>query len=117
MTETEKSQIIRLKVNGWGYKRIAAELGISENTVKSFLKRNQDYCPMCGKPISGRQKYCSDKCRMQWWRSHPHQTAGMRLSRCGVCGAAIYSHPSKQRKFCSRKCYGISCRKEHGDDK
>ena len=39
MTELEKMQAITLKGKGKGYKVIASLLSLSENTVKSFLRR------------------------------------------------------------------------------
>ncbi|WP_175469878.1 sigma factor-like helix-turn-helix DNA-binding protein, partial [Desulfoluna spongiiphila] len=35
----EVAAILRLKKLGWGSKTIARELGISKNTVKSYLKK------------------------------------------------------------------------------
>lgn len=40
MTELEKQKIIKLRNGGYGYIRIAQTLGMSENTVKSFCRRN-----------------------------------------------------------------------------
>ena len=43
MTTQEKQMIASLSENGLGYRKIAAQIGISENTVKSYLKRmNQE---------------------------------------------------------------------------
>lgn len=53
MTDADKTQIIKLKANGYGYKKIAAELGFSGNTIKSFLKRNSD-------SLSAQVSYYSD---------------------------------------------------------
>ena len=39
MTTQEKQMIASLSENGLGYRKIAAQIGISENTVKSYLKR------------------------------------------------------------------------------
>ena len=39
MTENEKHRINELRLNGYGYKKIARELGLSVNTVKSYLAR------------------------------------------------------------------------------
>lgn len=40
MTDNQKAQIIKLRVAGNGYGKIARTLGISLNTVKSFCRRN-----------------------------------------------------------------------------
>lgn len=40
MTESQKQQIISFRRQGIGYLKIAQELGISQNTVKSYCRRN-----------------------------------------------------------------------------
>ena len=40
MNDMQKSQIINMRAAGIGYKAIAKNLDISENTVKSFCRRN-----------------------------------------------------------------------------
>ena len=39
MTDTQKDRIRQMKADGFGYIKIARELGLSENTVKSFCRR------------------------------------------------------------------------------
>ena len=79
MTTQEKQMIASLSEKGLGYRKIAAQIGISENTVKSYLKRmtaaddqkgpDQSVaafsCPQCGKEIwrqPGRKtkRFCSE---------------------------------------------------------
>ena len=79
MTAQEKQKIASLSEKGLGYRKIAAQIGISENTVKSYLKRmtaaddqkEPDQpaavfsCPQCGKEIwqqPGRKtkRFCSE---------------------------------------------------------
>ena len=95
MTDRQKDMIRQMRAEGYGYIRIAQELGISENTVKSFCQRkglsagkikaavpsadgSRGICPCCGAKVvqnPGRKakKFCSDKCRNKWWNSHPEQ--------------------------------------------
>lgn len=40
MNDMKKSQIINMRAEGLGYRVIAKELNISENTIKSFCRRN-----------------------------------------------------------------------------
>ncbi|MGR6836966.1 hypothetical protein [Syntrophomonas erecta] len=40
MTKRQKEKIIKMCRDGFGYSRISTTLGISENTVKSFCRRN-----------------------------------------------------------------------------
>lgn len=99
MTNEQKTVVESLRSQGLGYKRIAAQTGISANTVKSYLRKNapsaaeqdvpaippepmeepsaaiQSICRFCGKPVvqnPGRKekKFCSDSCRTRWWNSH-----------------------------------------------
>ena len=64
-----------MRIDGYGPTQISRQLGLSVNTVKSYIQRHMKatvYCPICGKAIlqvSGRKqkKYCSDRCRSQFW--------------------------------------------------
>ena len=61
MTEKEKEKIRYLRLDGLGYGSIAKRLEISENTVKSFCRRNHlsgvagkeppAVCRYCGRPL------------------------------------------------------------------
>ena len=87
MTESQKQQIISFRRQGIGYLKISQELGISQNTVKSYCRRNnltkpveiteitrrieetEYFCLQCGVSVpqdSKRKlkKFCSDQCRM-----------------------------------------------------
>jgi endogenous inhibitor of DNA gyrase (YacG/DUF329 family) len=121
----QREQVSHMRNEGYGYSRIAQALGISENTVKSYCKRNQlggrtdnpslktgDFCRNCGKPleqIRGRKtrKFCSDKCRVTWWNTHPEQVKRKAVYdlKCAHCGAAFESYGNGSRKFCSHSCY------------
>ena len=94
MTNEEKKLIDGLRAEGLGYRKIAVRIGISENTVKSYLRKVETSetkditpaptagdsgephsCLYCGKPVAqnpGRKqkKFCSDACRNQWWNNH-----------------------------------------------
>ena len=82
MITAQKERIEYLRGKGDSYAAIAADLGISENTVKSYCRRNNisvsinqelpvdtDACANCGIPLqhmrgSKQKRFCSDKCRM-----------------------------------------------------
>ena len=99
MTNEQRTVVESLRSQGLGYKRIAAQTGISANTVKSYLRKyapsdveqaapviiqepltntaaeREFLCHYCGKPVAqnpGRKekKFCSDSCRTLWWNSH-----------------------------------------------
>ena len=86
MNDIQRMQIPLLRRQGQGYKRIAQSLNLPLNTVKSFCRRNEiqpvdsdvAHCLFCGAQIeqtSGRKekRFCSDKCRSQWWNAHPER--------------------------------------------
>lgn len=122
MTDEDRMQIVELRKEGKGYKRIAQLLGLSENTVKSFCRRRnllkenpedkKDVCPCCGKvlvQLPGRKtkKFCSDKCRMKWWNSHLDQVERKANYSyvCPVCKKNFTVYGNANRKYCSHECY------------
>lgn len=122
MTNEQKEQILEYKRHGFGYKKIGHLMGLSENTIKSFCKRNkleekqndvQDgICPCCGKPIpvsTGRKqrKFCSDKCRMKWWNEHldrVNKKANYEFV-CAYCKKPFTAYGNAHRKYCCHQCY------------
>lgn len=122
MTYEQKMLIISLRNEGLGYKKVADKLGISENTVKSFCRRQKNLmqpqepgssvCKCCGAPIKqtpGRKekKFCSDKCRMKWWNSHPELVERKAVYEmvCPNCGKRFSVYGNAKRKYCSHECY------------
>ena len=71
-------------------------------------------CQCCGKPLiqprTGRpRKFCSDKCRRDWWaahtdRSHPRESA-MYTTTCAYCGQEFRAYGNSKRKYCCHACY------------
>ncbi len=99
MTHEEKRLIGQMRAAGQSYIRIAKELDISINSVKSYCRRHglgadtamqetqpvqaepsppqseATACEQCGSPVrqvAGRKKrrFCSDACRQAWWTTH-----------------------------------------------
>ena len=124
-----REKIKQMRDAGFSYSKIAAAMGISENTVKSFCRRNNlggfdikvscealdDRCRQCASALihiigAKKKRFCSDKCRMTWWNSHPESVNKKAVSyfNCTQCGAAFESYSNKKRKYCSRACYGKS---------
>lgn len=131
MNTLQKENIKLMRGKGESYARIAAELKISENTVKSYCRRNNlgvitaipepkyepSVCGNCGKPLeytqgAKRKRFCSDFCRMFWWRIHPEAVNRKAVYQfnCVVCNLPFESYGNAQRKYCSRECYGVSRR-------
>ena len=105
MTDEQKQQIIALRRDGAGYGRIAMQLQISINTVKSFCRRHSlvaktvgAVCEQCGKPITQnpgrkRKRFCSDACRNKWWNSHLDlvKRNAVYTFTCPACGKKLSS--------------------------
>lgn len=128
MTELQKEQILSYRKQGIGYLRIAQELGISQNTVKSYCRRNnltkideiadlptplpvsEHYCLQCGVAVRQNdkrklKKFCSDKCRMKWWNSHRDKINHKESAKieCPHCHKSFAAYGG--RKYCSHSCY------------
>ena len=130
VTAEQKQRLLEMRAAGMGYSRIASNLAISVNTVKSFCQRNEkekakpqpqplamerqrpEFCKNCGKPIvqlEGRKTrvYCSDRCRMAWWNSHLEEANREKLvdHTCRTCGKVFTAYGRKKRTYCSHECY------------
>lgn len=119
MTSTQRDHLRELRRSGKSYGHIAQALDISENTVKSFCRREgflvvpdpAARCPRCGRPMpptsrGSRRRFCSDTCRYAW--NFAHRVLGEKNAeskRCACCGKTFFSYPSTNRRYCSRACY------------
>lgn len=131
MNDIQRTQIINMRVEGVGYRTIAKTLNISENTIKSFCRRNkltgtckvvslkpleplqvEVRCKCCDKIVPQNDKrkkklFCSDKCRMTWWNSHrelvKHKNQVTKV--CPYCHKEFISYEKAERKYCSHECY------------
>ena len=127
MTTTDKNQIIKLREAGLSLGEISKQLGISRNSVASVCKRSQEKqverCKFCGVPIKQttghRQRiFCSDKCRIKWWRQNSTNHAINNKAVCLVCNKEFVYHESRIRKYCSLACAYKGRKKEaSGDEK
>ena len=126
MTNEQKLQIVAYRKAGMGYKQIAKKLDLSANSVKSYCRRNglnnetleqslpESACENCGKSV-GQQKgkkkkrFCSDKCRNQWWNSHLDQVKRKAVYEyiCPTCSKPFSVYGNAKRKYCSHACYVI----------
>lgn len=127
MTENEKAKVRFFRTTeGLGYGAIADKLGLSENTVKSFCRRNglagvaskkvATICRQCHKPLvqeskeeSKRKgaKFCSEACRRAWWKEHPELITRKSYYTlvCAHCGKTFQSYGNSRRKYCGHPCY------------
>ena len=121
MTQDKIMKITELQNAGAGYKRISALMGIPTNTVKSYCRRHPIgklvACQYCGSPIKQMphkktKRFCSDTCRMAWWKEHPEQVQRKVYHlTCVWCGKPFVSIGSSKRQYCSRACYADARRK------
>ena len=127
-----KYAIAQMRKSGCGYGQIAKYLGIKENTIKSFCRRNgllqadlenikpEDFedtstfrfCKNCGVQVpqtEGRKvkKFCCDRCRNEWWNTHQGDVKrkAMYDYTCPVCGKEFFAYGNRNRKYCSHECY------------
>lgn len=132
MTNEQKETLALLRLEGFGYTSISKTVGLSVNTVKSYCRRNALpcekadscssgekksyplYCRYCGKllnqkPASKPRKFCSDKCRLAWWNSHPAEVNRKAYYTfvCAHCGKTYKVYGRKSSKFCSQSCAGL----------
>ncbi len=124
MTIETREKITRLRHDGTGYTTIAAMLGISKETVKSFCRRNgltgntdeallsEGMCRNCGaeiiqNPKARKKVFCSPACRAAWWKTHPQPSVKNTAYRhiCKNCGKLFAAYGTAARKYCSHSCY------------
>ena len=118
MKANDKKRIQELREAGLTYREISDETGIAFGTVKMFFQRQKDKpavqrCEQCRRPLrqdvtrAGR-RFCSDRCRIQWWTAHPDRmsSSGKHSFSCAGCGKVVISR--RPGKYCSRACYQAS---------
>lgn len=123
MTNEQTILISRLMKDGMGYRKIAAELDLPINSVKSWCRRHPceeektDRCPVCGKEIFSLphkrvRKFCSDECRYAWWSAHPEKRKIRTEYKhiCFNCGRE-FTNNRINAAYCSRKCFAEARRK------
>ena len=101
LTEIEKTEIRKQRVEGIGYLRIANSMGISVNTIRSFCKRND----LVGR--ARKKEFCSDECRVKWWNAHQNQVSRKAVYEftCAYCGKSFTVYGNNHRKYCNHDCY------------
>ena len=131
VTGKEKGAVHQMRKEGLSYSVIAASLGISVNTIKSFCRRSGicpntalpihkpvtdtlqgNFCKSCGKklrqkPLGKPRIFCSVECRRGWWKINnvsPNRKAYYCLI-CSCCGKEFESYGNGSRKYCSHACY------------
>lgn len=123
MTSDEKAKVRKMKIEGKSYFQIAEELKVSENTIKSFCRRNnlQDtqatkekftHCQNCKKELDliekqKPKKFCCEDCRLQWWSKNRDKLKKRAIYdlKCKFCEKTFESYGNQKRKYCGHECY------------
>lgn len=127
MNELQKEQIKKLRKQGLGYIKVAKALNLSENTVKSYCRRNNlsgeiakksndivefSFCKCCGKELvkqKGKKErsFCDDGCRTSFWNKNQDKINRKTATEyiCPICGNKFKDYARNNRKYCSRDCY------------
>ena len=112
MNLKQKVQVEKLKNEGYSFKEISEKLNVSVGTVKSYFARKDQHpkCNCCGVELTGtvkrERRFCSDKCRMKWWRDNSDVSRTTVRKVCPICSRTFISYPSKKQTYCSKQCSG-----------
>lgn len=133
MTENQGIQIVALRKQGLGYKRIASIVNVSRDSVRSYCKtrnlhgyigmdsanvemkmQNKQLCGFCGGQMkaahTGRpRRFCSENCRRRYWSERrdliKKSEKATYIRSCLYCGETFESYGNKNRKFCCHDHY------------
>lgn len=127
MTKEQRAQVEKLRLEGFGYNKIAGLLSVPENTVKSYCRSHNltgkraeadsvstdtVFCRNCGKPLvqpkgAKPMKFCCAACRIAWWNTHPEAVnrKAYYSATCAHCGKTFISYGNDHRKYCCHACY------------
>lgn len=125
MNTLQKEDVASLRQEGYSYRAIADYTGLTYDAVKSYCKRQKltrvqehenlperSFCRECGKEVPllhghRRRKFCSDECRMEWWKAHRNlvKRKTLKAFQCAHCGKTFYKYPAQKQRYCSRECY------------
>ena len=119
VTFRQGKQIQALRGRNLGYRAIAAQMGISRDTVRNYCVAHQlsgvragidskppKACLCCGtelvQPSRGRKrKFCSDACCRKWWSENPQairqSPEALYESTCLNCGKTFTAYGNSHR--------------------
>ena len=99
MTIEEKNTIESLRSQGYGYKKIASETGISEGTVKSYFHRT--------KKLGTAPTVQIRKTNSPIEQKRPAYNSVVEKP-CLFCGKPVAQNPGRrEKKFCSDSCRSL----------
>ena len=110
MTEQQIATVVQLRLEGNSSSAIAEATGISINTIKSYCSRHGipasrrvRTCLLCHAEVTSAQRFCSDACRLEWYKSHQNEKPEL-LRICKACGA-LFELRQKNQEYCSKQCF------------
>lgn len=117
MTEKQAASIAALRRQKMSLSKIAVQVGLSINTVKSWCYRHPieeadgAVCVQCGGPLllklgSKQKRFCSDRCRAKWWSAHP-EARKLRKPYAHICRFchSVFETNRQGSAYCSIACY------------
>ena len=123
MNKERREKITEMRKGGFGYKRIAKDIGIPLDTVKSFCRSNKltgykggskhpTVCRECHQALVQPEKkkpikFCSSVCRVNWWKknqSKDNRKTALSIE-CQGCEKVFMAYEHEHRKYCSHSCY------------
>lgn len=120
ISDLQRERVCVIRQRGASYGRIAAELGLSRNTVKSICQRagiqvqtdvqNSSVCEQCQTPLEAPglgRRFCCSECRLAWWHAHPQclNRKAIYTFTCAGCGVRFEAYGNSGRKYCCHGCY------------
>ena len=115
VTNEQKVEILKLRKQKCGYKKISKLLNLPITSVSSFITRlnSEDICICleCGEafsPLPGKsvKRFCSKKCRLKYWQKKTRTSLKYMVQKvCPECGASFMTYKYRQGIFCSKECF------------
>ena len=122
LNKSQIKQVKALRSQGFGYKKIADQIGATRDEVRYACKSFENVsaktaaitdaiavCQQCGEPLqiseTGRpKKFCSDRCRIQYWSAHRDDvnkaSSAVYIKVCLYCGKSFEAYGHKEAKYC-----------------
>lgn len=115
MRKQEKDKIIKLRMEGLGYGKIATILNLPKSTISSFCKtldQISSVCLLCGtklKQTAGhrQKKFCSNNCKLSYYKQNKNEIRRRPNYEvdCACCHHKFFTYKSLNRKYCSWDCF------------
>lgn len=125
MTDEQRLEVYKMRMNGLSYTQIGSKLSISKNTIKSYCQKhglgklinvgNKEmvtHCKYCNKPLiqntkHKQRKFCSSACKTKWFNKHRNllKSQTTKVFTCENCNQSFIYYINSDRKYCCHNCY------------